>query len=258
MKPSYKPKKRLGQNFLVDNHIIEKIIIASQIKSKDNIIEIGPGLGALTRHLTEINDSLRVIEIDTSIISHLQKACPKLKHENIICKNFLNVDLKNFYSNQKIKILGNLPYNVASLILIHLIKFKKIISEIYVMLQKEVAERIISKPDSKIYGRLSVILQYHFGCTSLFSVTSDSFKPKPKVESQVIKLVPYKVLPFKTNNYPLFLKIVKETFGQRRKQIRNTLKKFNFKNKNIPIDLTCRPENLSIQDFVLLTNYMSD
>ena len=243
-----------------DLNIINNIITHANIKPTDQVIEIGPGLGALTTHIIPITKKLDVIELDTDVIPILKQKCSTLGELNITNNDILKVDFRKFNMGNKIKIIGNLPYNISSPILFHLVKFCDIFKDMHFMLQKEVVDRITAMPNNKTYGRLSIMLQYHFECYSLFDVPPRSFTPAPKVESSILRLIPYAIKPHIANEYSNFAEIVKQTFQQRRKTLRNTIKKYLTEPQDIercPVDLSLRPENLSPGDFVNLSNYIT-
>ena len=249
-------KKKFGQNFLKDSSIIHAIIQSIQPLQNDLLVEIGPGLGALTKPLLEKTKHLFAIELDRDIVNWMQNQYSK---NNITIFN--EDDLKfNFHQfDKKIRIVGNLPYNISTPILFKCIEDIKIITDLHFMLQKEVVDRMIAAPSSSEYGRLSVMLQYYFAMEHLVHVPKESFDPEPKVESSFVRLIPYDNYPFVANNIDQFGKVVKEAFSQRRKTIRNTLKNFMSANdfENIDINPQLRAENLSVSDFVKISNYLS-
>ncbi|GAB4223943.1 MAG: 16S rRNA (adenine(1518)-N(6)/adenine(1519)-N(6)) -dimethyltransferase RsmA [Francisella sp.] len=254
-----KAKKSLGQNFLQDENIIHKIINLANIKKSDFVVEIGPGLGALTRYLLLYCDNVNVIELDSSIIDLLIENCKDYGIPNVYNANFLNFDFSCLNTDKKIKLIGNLPYNISSPILFKVIQYCDLISDAHFMLQKEVVERIVSVPNNKSYGRLSVILQYHFDCSIVLKVPPEVFYPKPKVDSAILRLKP-KVNKAILKNYDFFENIVKTSFAQRRKTLHNNfkdiLKTKNINYDKIPVDLSKRAENLSVEDFVKLANFL--
>ncbi|WP_440683389.1 16S rRNA (adenine(1518)-N(6)/adenine(1519)-N(6))-dimethyltransferase RsmA [Cysteiniphilum halobium] len=256
----HKAKKSLGQNFLQDESIIANIVHQSGIKADDDVIEIGPGLGALTRHILKITQAIQVVELDEDIVLPLTAACAMYGKLSICQQDVLTVDFNTFYHGNKIKLIGNLPYNISSPILFHLIKYAHLFKDMHFMLQKEVVDRVAAPPSEKNYGRLSVMLQYHFKCEALFTVPAIAFHPKPKVESRILRLTPYSELPFIAEDYTLFAKVVKQAFQMRRKTLRNNLKALVPANEleNLPVDLNLRPENLSVADFVKLSNHIGE
>ena len=249
-------KKKFGQNFLKDSSIIHAIIQSIQPLQNDLLVEIGPGLGALTKPLLEKTKHLFAIELDRDIINWMQNQYSK-NNITIFNEDVLNFNFHQF--DKKIRIVGNLPYNISTPILFKCIEDIKIIADLHFMLQKEVVDRMIAAPSSSEYGRLSVMLQYYFAMEHLVHVPKESFDPEPKVESSFVRLIPYDHYPFVANNIDQFGKIVKEAFSQRRKTIRNTLKNFMNANdfENIDINPQLRAENLSVSDFVKISNYLS-
>ena len=248
-------KKKFGQNFLKDASIIHSIIQSINPLLDDALIEIGPGLGALTKPLLEKSNHLLAIELDRDIVSWMEKEYPK-KKITIFNEDVLNFNFHQF--DQKVRIVGNLPYNISTPVLFKCIENIVIIKDLHFMLQKEVVDRMIATPSSSDYGRLSVMLQYYFSMEHLVHVPKEAFDPEPKVESSFVRLIPYKQYPFIANNINRFGKIVKEAFSQRRKTIRNTLKSFINENdfEKIGINPQLRAENLSVSDFVKISNYL--
>ncbi len=248
-------KKKFGQNFLKDASIIHAIIQSINPLPDDALIEIGPGLGALTKPLLEKSNHLLAIELDRDIVSWMENEYPK-KNITIFNEDVLNFNFHQF--DQKVRIVGNLPYNISTPILFKCIENIAIIKDLHFMLQKEVVDRMIATPSSSEYGRLSVMLQYYFSIEHLVHVPKEAFDPEPKVESSFVRLIPYKQYPFIANNINRFGKIVKEAFSQRRKTIRNTLKSFINENdfEKIGINPQLRAENLSVSDFVKISNYL--
>ena len=248
-------KKKFGQNFLKDTSIIHAIIQSINPLLDDLLIEIGPGLGALTKPLLEKTNHLLAIELDRDIVSWMEKEYSK-KNITIFNEDILNFNFNQF--GQKIRIVGNLPYNISTPILFKCIDNIANIKDLHFMLQKEVVDRMIANPSTSEYGRLSVMLQYYFAMEHLVHVPKESFDPEPKVESSFVRLIPYEHYPFVANNIEQFEKIVKEAFSQRRKTIRNTLKSFIGENdfQKIGINPQLRAENLSVSDFVKISNYL--
>lgn len=253
-----KPKKFLGQHFLIDENISKKIIESIDFSKHNKVIEVGPGKGALTKHLLKIKDILTLVEIDKECIFFLKN---EFINENleIIEKDFLNFKIAETYpSLRRILIIGNFPYNISSQIVFKIIENKNLVETLVGMFQLEVAKRICEKPGSKSYGILSVLVQAFYETNFEFSLEPTNFTPPPKVNSGVITLKRNKELKLKCNE-ALFFKVVKTSFQQRRKTIRNSLKIFNLSN-NIKEDAIFgkRPEMLSVDDFVHLTNIISN
>ncbi|KEI35557.1 SSU rRNA (adenine(1518)-N(6)/adenine(1519)-N(6))-dimethyltransferase [Francisella sp. W12-1067] len=256
-----KAKKSLGQNFLQDENIIQKIVQLANLNKNDTVLEIGPGLGALTRHLLTKSNNVNVVEFDGTIIESLLDNCKAYGEPTVFNEDFLKFDTdKLTTSNNKIKLIGNLPYNISTPILFKVITLGDKVVDAHFMLQKEMVDRIISLPNTKVYGRLSVILQYHFTCSCILKIPPEVFYPKPKVDSAIIRLKPRVDKPY-LKNQDFFEKLVKLSFAQRRKTLHNNLKEIlkqrNINSNCLPIDTSLRAENLSVNDFVNLANFLS-
>lgn len=256
---NYKTKKRFGQHFLNDFSIIEKLIYEINPSPNDKIVEIGPGLGALTFPLLEKIDALDVVEIDRDVIARLQqKKDPKLSIHGV---DALEFDFSSLLQNEnQMRIVGNLPYNISTPLIFHLLDFKNDISDMHFMLQNEVVKRITAEPNSKAYGRLSVMVQYHCKTEYLFFVAPESFDPPPKVDSAILRLSPRKDQPYQANDEGHLSKLVAQAFSMRRKTLRNNLKKIITAEQieQLEIDPSNRAENLTVSDFVKLSNFVTD
>jgi 16S rRNA (adenine1518-N6/adenine1519-N6)-dimethyltransferase len=256
-----KPRKRFGQHLLADKNIIHQIIASINPKSGDHLIEIGPGQGALTFPLIEAYPELKLnlIEIDRDLVNFLKNQIQS-NHIHIYEKDVLSFDFSEIKLSP-LRIIGNLPYNISTPLLFHLIKYRNIIKDMYFMLQKEVVDRIAAMPHTKDYGRLSVMIQYDFEVTPLFDVPPTAFYPTPKVESAVIKLAPKLHIESDAEvNYSLFQQIVHEAFQYRRKTLKNALKAYFTEEAMIKygINPILRPEALSVADYVKLATQMSN
>ena len=259
-KMEHQARKRFGQNFLVDQNIIDKIVSAIAPKPDQNLVEIGPGQGAITGPLLEKCSTLNVVELDRDLIPLLQNKFQQYPGLMIYQGDALKTDFGQFYrENSPLRIIGNLPYNISTPLLFHLLSFNKQIYDMYFMLQKEVVERLGAIPGEKHYGRLSVMVQYHCKVQPLFLVPPTAFRPIPKVESAIVQLKPYAEPPYRAKNLSLLSKFVRTCFQQRRKTIKNSLKLFLTTEQidQLTIDLTLRPENLSVEEFVQLSNQMN-
>jgi len=247
-------KKNLGQHFLTDRQIANNIVESLKIKDFNHVLEIGPGMGVLTDFLLEHKEyNTSVIEIDRESVAYLKKHYPILK-ERIIEGDFLKLDLRNQYANKPVAVIGNFPYNISSQIFFRILQMKDFVPEVVCMLQEEVAQRICSGPGSKVYGILSVFLQAWYDVEYLFKVPPEVFNPPPKVYSAVIRLTRNSVTDLGCNEN-LFRSTVKQTFNQRRKMLRNSLKNLVLNMEELDADLlTKRPEQLSVAEFVNLTN----
>lgn len=245
-------KKSLGQHFLNDFHLAGKIVSALDGFEINELIEVGPGKGILTEFLINKPDyKTFLVEIDSELILFLRKRFPSLSEQIFEC-DFLKLDI-NKYFDKPLGIIGNFPYNISSQILFRAIEYKNIIKVLVGMFQKEVAERIVSPPGNKKYGILSVLIQAYFNVEYLFTVNEDMFIPPPKIKSAVIRLVRNNVKQLDCDER-LFKMIVKTSFNQRRKIIKNSLKSIV---KDLPPDfpfIDKRPEQLSVESFVVLTN----
>ena len=242
---SHQARKRFGQNFLVDDQIVNRIVATISPKKSDNILEIGPGKGALTFPLLQNLDHLSVIEIDRDLISLL-----KLKKQDKL--TIYEADALKFdygLISDNLRIVGNLPYNISSPLLFRLLSSKNQIIDMTFMLQKEVVDRIVASHGSKTYGRISVMMQAFFKVESMFTVPKESFDPQPKIESAILYLKT-RTKPL-TENIKLLEKIVKISFSQRRKTLKNCLKSI-LSQEQTKIDLTQRAEMLSVKNFITL------
>jgi len=249
---SVKPKKHLGQHFLIDEHIAEKIANTASLDPELVVLEVGPGTGVLTKYLIEKTENLHVVEIDRESISYLKTYFPSLT-ANLHEVDFLTLDFATIFPGKQVSIIGNFPYNISSQIVFSAIAQKEQVKELSGMFQKEVAQRIAEKPGSKAYGILSVLTQAHYHVDYLFTVPPDVFNPPPKVESGVIKMTRKKEYELPVDAV-LFKKVVKTAFNQRRKTLRNSLKSFNLSDKlTSNVIFAKRPEQLSVQQFIELT-----
>ena len=254
-------KKRFGQNFLTDQSVITSLVAAISPQPNDLMVEIGPGLGALTKPLLQKLNLLHVVEVDRDIIAWMKTEYSKAAYANNAI-NIHNADALKFdftSLGKNLRVTGNLPYNISTPILFHLLDNVSHICDMHFMLQKEVVERMVAAPSTPAYGRLSVMLQYHLQMDYLITVPPEAFEPAPKVESAFVRCIPHASLPFTAKNEAIFAKVVLAAFGQRRKTLRNTLKGLveddGFTALNISSQL--RAENLSVADFVTIANYLS-
>ena len=266
-------KKRFGQNFLIDQAIIGSLVDAINPQADDLMVEIGPGLGALTKPLMQKLKLLHAVELDRDICAWMVKDYPKQTAEKSLIIHNVDALKYDFTSlGSHLRVTGNLPYNISTPILFHLLGNVTgnvaAIKDMHFMLQKEVVERMVAQPSTPAYGRLSVMLQYHLAMEYLITVPPDAFDPAPKVESAFVRCVPHVILPFVAKDTTLFSKIVMAAFGQRRKTIRNTLKDFLDdddwmllskivdSSAKIKIGSQLRAENLSVEAYVLISNYI--
>ncbi len=245
-------KKHLGQHFLTDENIAEKIAGTLSYKDYDKILEIGPGMGVLTKYLLKKNTEVHVIEIDAESVEYLENNYLHLRgriHE----KDFLRHDLQQIFQDEQFAIIGNFPYNISTQIVFKVLEFREQIPEFSGMFQKEVAKRICEKEGSKTYGILSVLVQAFYEAEYLFTVPPSVFNPPPKVDSGVLKLTRKENFTLPCDE-KLFFRVVKTAFNQRRKTLRNSLKNLNLP-ENLREDAIfgSRPEQLGFQQFIELT-----
>ena len=253
---SYSARKSLGQHFLTDQRVLGQITAALQLIPGCKYVEIGPGLGALTQHVLPLVPELTVIEFDQHIIPELEKNCAGLGKLQITPADVLTVDFKTLAQGQRLQVFGNLPYNISTPILFHLLEYAELIEDMCFMLQEEVVDRMVADPNSKTYGRLSVMLQYYCDMHKLFTVAPNAFHPPPKVYSAVVRLIPKRNLDPHFNR-KLFADIVNHAFQQRRKTIHNSLKSMVNTEALVSANINpqARAENLSVDDYVRLVNY---
>ncbi|HEY9200934.1 MAG TPA: 16S rRNA (adenine(1518)-N(6)/adenine(1519)-N(6))-dimethyltransferase RsmA [Gammaproteobacteria bacterium] len=260
MSIQHRARKRFGQNFLSDASIIQRIIQSINPKSGEPLVEIGPGLGALTCPLLQIVGEMDVIELDRDIIPKLQLNCGldyssqnKLRVHNV---DVLKFDFASLHTEQPLRILGNLPYNISTPIIFHLVSYSALIQDMFFMLQKEVVDRLAAGPNDNNYSRLSVMAQYHFRVTPLFLVPPEAFVPAPKVDSAIVRLVPHREKPVQVADEAEFARLVSTAFSQRRKTLRNVLRDTCTEQQLIDagIDPAARAQTLSLQQFADLHN----
>jgi 16S rRNA (adenine1518-N6/adenine1519-N6)-dimethyltransferase len=254
----YQTKKRFGQHFLHDQNVIQNIITSIYPKADENLVEIGPGLGALTFPLLEKVNHLHVVEIDRDIIQRLKdRQDPRITiHDNDALK-FDPVCIHK-QGDHLLRVVGNLPYNISTPLIFHLLETAAIIQDMHFMLQKEVVDRMTATPNNKLYGRLSVMVQYHCQTENLFKVPPGAFNPPPKVDSAVIRLIPWKTKPVIAKDEKALSLLVNQAFMKRRKTLRNAIKDSLTVEQieSTGIDPILRPENLRVEDFVKLSNLL--
>jgi 16S rRNA (adenine1518-N6/adenine1519-N6)-dimethyltransferase len=254
-------RKRFGQNFLIDPQVIADIVNAVAPQRGDCVVEIGPGLGALTDPLIHRLDHLQVVEIDRDIIARLRKRYSPEKltiHEgDALVFDFSTLAGSGGGGSGGIHIVGNLPYNISTPLLFHLARFAEHVRDMHFMLQKEVVERMVAEPGTNDFGRLSVMLQYRFVMDWLIDVPPESFDPAPKVDSAVVRLIPRPLAELSARDETRFAAIVQAAFGQRRKMLRNNLKSLldDAGFAELGISPTARAEELSVDDYIRIANY---
>lgn len=254
-------RKRFGQNFLHDDYIIDSIVAAIAPQFDDNIVEIGPGLGALTEPVAEKVKCLNVVELDRDLAERLEKH-PFLRDKlKITQADALQFDFGQLATTETpLRVFGNLPYNISTPLMFHLFNFSNKIKDMHFMLQKEVVKRLCAGPNSKAYGRLTVMAQYYCKVIPVLEVPPSAFKPAPKVDSAVVRLEPYDTPPFVAKSLKILTQVCSMAFNQRRKTIRNGLRDLlSVEQLNeIGIDTTKRAENINIEEYVNIANYVYD
>jgi 16S rRNA (adenine1518-N6/adenine1519-N6)-dimethyltransferase len=252
----HRARKRFGQHFLADAHYVERIVEAVGPRRGEHVVEIGPGLGALTRPLLTRLDRLTVVEIDRDLAAALAAEFPPERLALVVADALTF----NFAAlGPELRVIGNLPYNISSPLLFHLAQFDTALRDVTVMLQREVVQRMAAAPASPDYGRLSVMLQVRFKVERLFTVPAGAFRPPPKVESALARLVPLGAARPALADPALFAQIVTAAFGQRRKTLRNALKPFADETALEAVDIVpgARGETLAVADFVRLANALA-
>ena len=253
------PKKSLGQHFLTDRTYIEKIVMAVNPQPGDRLVEIGPGQGAITFPLLRRHGELTAIEFDRDLITPLMEAAEGVGRLTIIHKDVLDVDFGKLAGEDRLRLVGNLPYNLSSPILFHALEHAAVVRDMHFMLQKEVVERMAAGPGSKVFGRLSVMLQAYAAVTPLFIVPPGAFRPAPKVDSAVVRLVPKPRETIEVVEHRVFANVVRAAFGQRRKTLRNAL---NGVAEGAQIEAAglrpdARAEQVEVAGFVRLANLLA-
>ena len=254
----HSPRKRFGQNFLHDLSVINQILQAIHPSTGDNILEIGPGLGALTFPLLKRVHKLTAVEIDRDLHQYLKEHPATQGKLTLIAADALTVDYSQL--GAQLRVIGNLPYNISTPLLIHLLDYCASIDDMHFMLQKEVVERMAASPGNKDYGRLSVIIQYYCQVEHLFNVLPEAFDPAPKVESAIVRLTPYQESPYGPVEKGSLERIVASSFAMRRKTLNNNLKGIIAAAdlEHLGIDPGKRPEQISVAEYVQLAKFISN
>ena len=254
-------RKRFGQNFLTDTNIISRIVGAISPDNEHVMVEIGPGLAALTEPVASEIDNLTVVELDRDLVERLKKH-PVLKDKLTIFQgDALQFDFNQVCQpNKKMKVFGNLPYNISTPLMFHLFEFAEHIETMHFMLQKEVVLRLSASPGTKAYGRLTVMAQYNCQVVPVLEVPPHCFTPPPKVESAVVRLLPYAIKPYPCKDVNVLRHLVTTAFSMRRKTLRNNLKQLvtDDEFEQLNIDATKRPEQISVQQYVEIANLLCD
>ena len=257
----HKARKRFGQNFLHDAGVIDKILRAIRAKPEDRLLEIGPGQGALTEGLLNSTAQLDVVELDKDLIPILMHQFGSLPNFNLHQGDALKFDFSSLNAAPRsLRVVGNLPYNISTPLIFHLLQNSGLIRDMHFMLQKEVVQRLAATPGGGDYGRLSIMVQYHCRVEHLFNVGPGAFNPPPKVDSAIVRLVPHETLPHPAKDHRVLERVVREAFNQRRKTLRNTLKALLTSEEiaDAGVDGGLRPEQLDLAAFVRLADKLSD
>ncbi len=256
----HQAKKRFGQNFLHDDAVISRIVDAIDPSTGENLVEIGPGLGALTEPVIERAGDISVVELDRDLAHRLRHHPFIAKHLTIYETDALNFDFSTLAKEQPLRIFGNLPYNISTPLIFHLLSFKDTVTDMHFMLQKEVVNRMAAGPNSKAYGRLSIMCQYYCQVMPVMEIGPEAFQPPPKVDSAIVRLIPHKEIRYPAKDVKWLSRVTREAFNQRRKTIRNSFKKLISAEQleSIGINPGLRPENLSLKDYIDVANYLVD
>lgn len=254
----HKARKRFGQNFLHDHGIIRRIIACIAPKKGQRIVEIGPGKGALTEGIISVTESMDVVELDRDLIPILKVNLFRYPELRVHEADAMKFDFSSLAQTGSIRVVGNLPYNISTPLIFHLLSQAEIIDDMHFMLQKEVVDRLAARPGDNLYGRLSVMAQYYCQVDSLFIVGPESFDPAPKVDSAIVRMTPHKTKPHIAENLATLEKVVRIGFQQRRKTLRNNYKGVldNADFETLEIDAGLRPERLDVHDFVRIANFV--
>lgn len=254
---THRPRKRFGQNFLQDQHIINAILRCLNPLPTDNLLEIGPGLGALTKPLLNLVNTLTAIEIDNDLYAQLLNLPPSSGQLKLVHADALTVDYRQF--GEQLRIIGNLPYNISTPLLIQLLQLTPWIKDMHFMLQKEVVQRLAAPPGSKTYGRLSVMAQYYCEVTELLHVPPSAFHPEPKVDSAIVRLTPFSTSPYPELPFSTLEALVAKAFSMRRKTLINNLKPLLTAQDlyKLEINPERRPEQISVVEYVKIAEFMA-
>ena len=254
---THTPRKRFGQNFLHDQNVIAKIVSAINPHQQDNLVEIGPGQGALTCQLLPLLEQMHAVELDRDLIPLLERQCSAVGRLTIHSSDVLKFDFTTlFRPDRPLRVVGNLPYNISTPLIFHLLEHQSLIQDMHFMLQKEVVDRLAAAPNSSAYGRLSIMVQRHCKIEPLFTVAPGAFPPPPKVNSAIVRITPWDTPPTAIDDEQRFTQIVTAAFSQRRKTIRNSLKSWisSAQFEAVGIDPKRRAETLSLEEFAALSN----
>ncbi len=258
----HQARKRFGQNFLHDDNVIRNIVKSIRPKVGENIVEIGPGMGAITEQLLDATEGyLNVVELDRDLIPGLKVKFFNKPGFKVHEADALQFDFEQLKTDERpLRIVGNLPYNISTPLIFHLLSFAGTVKDMHFMLQKEVVQRMAAGAGENNYGRLSIMAQYFCDVQHLFDVGPEAFHPAPKVDSAIVRLVPYQTLPHPVKDHRTLENVVRTSFSMRRKTLRNNLKKVisSEQLEKLGIDPSLRPERLALPDFVAISDYVFD
>lgn len=257
----HRARKRFGQNFLIDHGIIREIVRAVHPQAEDHIVEIGPGKGAITELLADSCQHLRVIELDRDLAPWLKVKFEKHPDFQLFQADALAFDFSQLVPHDRgLRIVGNLPYNISTPLIFHLLSYSDAVTDMHFMLQKEVVKRMAAQAGDSAYGRLGIMVQYYCAVEALFEVPPSAFDPAPKVDSAIVRLTPHRQLPYPARNIRVLEKLVNLAFQQRRKTLRNSLKATLAPEviDSLPVDAGVRAETLSLETFVTLSNLLDE
>lgn len=254
----HQARKRFGQNFLTDRQVIERIVQAIHPEPGQCIVEIGPGQAALTQPLLASGAELHLVEIDRDLAAGLQQRLAGHDNAHLHVADALQLDFADISKGRQFRIVGNLPYNISTPLLFHVLRWSRFITDMHFMLQREVVERMAAKPGSKDWGKLSIMCQYHCSVTPLFTVPPEAFSPAPRVHSSMVRLVPHATPPVHIESLDNFKRLVSQAFTMRRKTLRNCMRGLLDENQiqSAGIDPGLRPEALGLEQFAALASLM--
>ena len=250
----HRARKRFGQNFLEDSRVIQRIVDTIAPRPGELILEIGPGQAALTSLLATTGVELHLLEIDRDLAAGLEQRFHDSKNVQVHCGDALQMDLSEISSKRSFRLVGNLPYNISTPLLFHVLRWRDLVIDMHFMLQQEVVNRMAAQPGGKTWGRLSIMCQYYCEVTPLFTVPPEAFRPAPKVQSAVVRLVPHAAPPVQVSDMPRFERLVAQAFSMRRKTLRNSLRGLLDVESIVAagIDPGLRPEALDLAQFAAL------
>lgn len=259
-KPGHQARKRFGQNFLHDPGVIERIVRSISAKPDDTLVEIGPGLGALTEELLAVNPRLHVVELDRDLIPILRTKFFNYPELQIHEADALRFDFSELATDGPLRIVGNLPYNISTPLIFHLLEQSGVVKDMHFMLQKEVVQRLAAGTGDNNYGRLGIMAQYFCRVQPLFEVGPGAFKPSPRVDSAIVRLIPHETLPHPARDLSMLQQVVRTAFNARRKTLRKALGSLITAEElqTLGINDGLRPENLTLADYVAIADYLTE